>query len=1013
MSFSGTPLGQGRRLDHRTFLNKPNLVTTHQHTFNPRPTALHPTNSSIPASYAYGAPTAGSRSPPKLTSTSSRSAPTLDSTDNQDETALVRYARLKRDQSHNSSLNPEKWAVKDTSVNIATAFNQAASTSYEMHPSNPNNSWASGSQTNLNVPRSTSVEYEKETHSTSNRRLAAPPSRLTQRTNRKPLSKQTSGLTHVSDSEGEDQPQLQSLSVEHSVRAKSPLESVLDISRRALDSATSFYMRQRSTEPADNSAATTNGRESSYDYAPEEREYQELQRQIAEHTQEQSQEQEQQPAAKKNTHRRNRMSLDNKAYRPSQSDLEESDDNVSDDGRKRKKKAKKKDMGPGVLTSLPVAGYDKRRRRRKGTKLSATGEVVDDQGSSSGSEERSSAQQTVARQNSVLRTSVPPPSRNSVPRGSAPTETQGYLPTDISMDVESGLETSGLETIHETDEPPLVDGIVNTSDRSSRSFSLGGFLGWLVNRVYRFFYGILTHILRTITLTFLVFGRVLGSVVDVLVQKPIALLSNTSPRPFILLGKFAIVALAIYVSWFKLYDPLIEMLPSRVIHRQYYAPDTPVTNFDELTARLQNIESALSGLSLDHQRARAQQDLEARAHGEVVNRIYALEARLREETRRAADAESQHQTSASQGLIEMKRQLEALQGQIRVIESAPRETVTHIPSPGHDVEALEKLKLFEERLGSVEGGIKEAIELSQKSKVPSRSSDSPAWWSKLTPGTATDTDLTIKGSDGSDVTSLISQLVNSAVTRVSTQDIVSRADFALHSAGARPIPHLTSHTLELRPSTFRGQVLGWMTGHGREVGRSPITALHQDTHSGLCWPMRGDFGQLGVALASPAYISDFTIDHVAKEVAFDLRGAPRDLEVWGQVEGKENLEKVMSWLAERAAQRAERQQRAEESGVPFEEDEPQEDAYPATLPKDKAFVRLASFTYDVHSPSSIQTFPIRPEVRQLGVDFGVVVLVIKNNWGKKEYTCLYRFRVHGEQFGGMPQPVASQAQEDS
>lgn len=1007
MSFSGTPLGQGRRLDHRSFLNKPNLVTNH-HTFNPRPSTLHPTNGTIPASYAYGAPTSGTRSPPKPTSTSSRSAPTLDSTDNQDETALVRYARLKRDLSHNSSLNPEKWAVKDTSVNIATAFNQAASTSYEMNPSNPNDSWASGSQPNLNVPRSTSVEYEKETHSTSSRRLAPPPSRLTQRTNKKPLSKQASGLTHVSDSEGEDHLQSQSLSIEHSMRAKSPLESVLDISKRALGSATSFYLRQRSTEPADNSAATVNGRESSYDYAPEEREYQELQRQLAERSQEHGQDQEQQFAGKK-THRRNRMSVDNKAYRPTESDLEESNDDISDDGRKRRKKTKKKDLGPGPLTSLPVAGYDKRRRRRKGTKLSATGEVVDDEGSSE-SEERSSAQVAVARQNSVIRASVPPPSRNSAPRGSVPPEPQSHVPTDTSMDVESGLETSGLETIREIDEPPLVDGIVDTSDHSSRSFSLGGFLGWIVNRVVKLFFGVLASILRTITLTFLIFGRVLGSAVDVVVQKPIALLSNTSPRPFIILGKLSIVALAIYIAWFKLYDPLIEMLPSRATHRQYHAPDTPITNFDELTARLQNIESALSGLSLDHQRGRAQQDLEARAHGEVVNRIYALEARLREEARRAADAESHYQISASQGLVELKMQLEAMQGQMRVIESAPRETITH--TPNRDVEALEKLKLFEERLGSVEGDIKEAIELSKQSKVLPRSSDSPTWWSKLTPGATTDTGLTIKASDGSDVTSLISQLVNSAVTRVSTQDTVSRADFALHSAGARPIPHLTSYTLEMRPSTFRGQVAGWMTGRGREVGRSPVTALHQDTHSGMCWPMSGDSGQLGVALASPVCISDFTIDHVAKEVAFDLRGAPRDMEVWGLVEGKENLEKVMSWLAERAAQRAERQQRAEESGVPFE-DEPPEDAYPATLPKNEPFVRLASFTYDVHSPSSIQTFPTRPEVRELGVDFGVVVLVIKNNWGKREYTCLYRFRVHGQRLGGMPEPVAPQALEDS
>ncbi|KIJ66887.1 hypothetical protein HYDPIDRAFT_38336 [Hydnomerulius pinastri MD-312] len=994
MSFSGTPLGQGRRLDHHTFLNKPHLATSNQNTFHPRP-ILQPATSpqrSIPASYAYGAPTAGSRSPAKPVSAgTSQSVPNLDSADNQDETALVRYARLKREQSLNtSSLQPEKWAVKDTSVNIATAFIQAASTSYDMNTGNPNNSWASGSQTNLNVPRSTSVEYEKETHSTSNRRLAAPPSRLTQRTNRKPLSKQASGLTHVSDSEGEEQSQSQS--VDNSARGKSPFEHVMDISKRALGSATSFYMRQRSTEPADVSAATSNGRDSSYDYASEDREYQEMQRQ---HAQEPDQ-----LASKKSTasHRRNRMSVDNKAYRPSMSDLDESDDEVSDDGKRRRKKMKKKDLGGGPLTSLPVAGYDKRRKKKTGTKGAAAGEGEEDQDSSSGSEQRSSAQRASVSRESVIRTSVPPPARMSAPRGSVPPQSRHYPgQEDSSHDVESGLEA-----IVESDEPPLVDGVADTSDRPSRSFSIGGFLGWLVNRIIWFFWTIFTWILRAISAIFLILGRIVGSTVDIFFQKPVTLISSIDPRPFIVLGKLAIAALAIYLAWFKLYDPLMEMLPSRTSTRPYYAPDAPITNLDELTARLQNIEAALSGLSLDNQRARAQQDLEARAQGEVVNRIYALEARIREEAKRIGETETHLETSARQGLSDMRRQIEVLQAQLSSVESAPRETSPPPPPPANDEEARKKLRLLEERLGTVEGGVKEAIELSKASaKESSPAASGPAWWSKLASAVGTGTGFTIKSSDGTDITGLISQLVDNAVTRSTTRDIISRADFALHSAGARPIPHLTSHTLEMRPTTFRGKVLGWMTGHGREIGRSPITALHQDIHSGLCWPMTGDFGQLGVALASPAYISDITIDHIAKEVAFDLRTAPRDMEVWGLVEGKENLEKVIAFRAERAAQLAEARRLAEESGSSLIA-EADEDAYPPTLPANEPFVRLASFTYDIDAPSNIQTFPVRPEIQELGVDFGVIALVIKNNWGKQEYTCLYRFRVHGERLGGMP-----------
>lgn len=881
-----------------------------------------------------------------------------------------------------------------------------------MPPGDPNNSWASASQTNLNVPRSTSVEYEKETHSTSSRRLAPPPSRLVHRGNRKPLSQQASGLSHISDSEADERSQTPSLSVEIR-RGKSPLESVLDISKRALDSAT-LYLRQRTPELADTSAGTTNGGNGSYDYASEEREYsQSFHRTL-------DLEQEQQHPGKKGAHRRNRMSVDNKAYRPTASDLEESDDDALDDGKKRKKKIKKKDLRGGPLTSLPVAGYDKRRKKKKGTRNADGGEVEEDD--SSESEEvrcpcfeafrsvhipqHSSAQCASVGRASITRTSIPPPSRNSVSRGSAPP--QPRIPTDTSMDVESGVDTSGLETIPETDEAPPVDATARPPDFTSRPFSIGGFLGFAVNRTIRGFLSILAFMFRIVTVFFLILGKALGSTVDILFQKPIAFIAHINPRPFIILGKLAIIGLTIYLAWFTLYDRLVEFLPSRTAHVPYYAPDAPITNIDELAVRLQNIEAALSGLSFDHQRARAQHDLEAHAHGEVVNRVYALEARLREEARRAADAESQHRASASQGLAGLQRQMEALQTQLKSIDLAPHEAVVYAPAT-NDAEARERLKLLEDRLGSVESGVREAIELSKQSAKPAPSSSAmPAWWSKLTSGVATNTGLSINAGDGSDVTSLISHLVDSAVVRASTQDVISRADFALHSAGARPIPHLTSYTLEMRPTTFRGRVLGWMTGHGREVGRSPITVLHQDIHSGLCWPMSGDHGQLGVALASPAFISDVTIDHVAKEVAFDLRTAPRDMEVWGLVEGQDNLQKVMEWKTERAAQHAERQRGAEETGVPFEEDQldDDKDAYPPTLPKGEPFIRLASFTYDIHSPSNIQSFPVRPEVRDLGVDFGVVALIVKNNWGKKDYTCLYRFRVHGERLGGMPQPFA-------
>lgn len=326
MSFAGTPLGQGRRLDHQTFLGKP------PSNGNKNPQRITPT------SYAYGsvvclerlfrvanfeisfsAPALGSRSPPKATS----SRAILDHTDN-------------------NQLDPEKWSVRDTTVNAASAIFQAAAA--EMQSSNPNNSsWASGSRPTSNVPRSTSVEYESQTQSTTARRLNGPPSRLGR--SNKPISKHSSSKSIVPDSE----PKSQDIS-----REKSPfsLEHIAGLAQSAIQK-TSYFVKEREKEP--------NG---SYDYSAEERDFQ----------------QQQQNASSRRinpTHRKNRISTDNKAYKPTQEELEEeSDDSVSDGGRRRRKKK----TGPagGPLTSLPTVGREKRRRKtKKGVK--GTGEEEEEE----------------------------------------------------------------------------------------------------------------------------------------------------------------------------------------------------------------------------------------------------------------------------------------------------------------------------------------------------------------------------------------------------------------------------------------------------------------------------------------------------------------------------------------------------------------------------------------------------------------------------------------------------------
>ena len=428
MSFSSTPLGQGRRLDHHTFLNKPNSQASSSSNYITRPG--EPPRRQIPTSYAYGcvplpvmsltsmhvsslsssfpsspprASTAGTRSPPKPSS--SQSAGALDA-DDADQPALVRFARLKqRDQlqatrsvpnlNATSSSKPDKWSVKDTSVQIASAFHQAASTSLDtstsiLHTSNhssdnsnimnPNDAWVTGASRKT-VPRSSSVEYEKETQSTNiHRRLGVPPSRVN-RVSGRPLAKTTS-LHHVPDSEPEEEQQPQEPA--RNERGKSPFNTVLEVAKSL--APTSIFLRSPSKEPEDRSVNGTNGdgqhnTSSSYDYSAEEREYQAAS---------------QKPVSKRSTtHKRNRMSMDNKAYRPSMSDLEESDDDFAEDGKRTRRRKSKKGTG-GPLNTLPVIQGEKRRKKRKGGKSNGVDE--EEEGSSEEQEEEQQEQSRTSEQ---------------------------------------------------------------------------------------------------------------------------------------------------------------------------------------------------------------------------------------------------------------------------------------------------------------------------------------------------------------------------------------------------------------------------------------------------------------------------------------------------------------------------------------------------------------------------------------------------------------------------------------
>ncbi|KIR38132.1 hypothetical protein I307_06516 [Cryptococcus deuterogattii 99/473] len=133
----------------------------------------------------------------------------------------------------------------------------------------------------------------------------------------------------------------------------------------------------------------------------------------------------------------------------------------------------------------------------------------------------------------------------------------------------------------------------------------------------------------------------------------------------------------------------------------------------------------------------------------------------------------------------------------------------------------------------------------------------------------------IKSSKGEDLTSLLNSLIDTALLKYS-KDTIARADYALFTAGARVIPHLTSDTFTLQKASTFGKLL-WAS---KDVqGRPPATALHPDTSVGSCWPIKGPEGSLGVMLVDRVVVSDITIEHAPQELALDIATAPKVVKV--------------------------------------------------------------------------------------------------------------------------------------
>lgn len=185
-----------------------------------------------------------------------------------------------------------------------------------------------------------------------------------------------------------------------------------------------------------------------------------------------------------------------------------------------------------------------------------------------------------------------------------------------------------------------------------------------------------------------------------------------------------------------------------------------------------------------------------------------------------------------------------------------------------------------------------------------------------------------------------------------------RPDFALRAVGARIAPELTTGCTK----TF-----SWTCGTD-----DPNIAIDDDVRVGRCWHVQSLPAQLAIVLPAVISPSHVTVEHLPPVVP-DISDAPRNMTLWGIVDGRSN----------RALYEDVLHTHPDLHGVEHPH-----------IARNHLYAPLTSFTYDIHGEDPVQTFVISEAYAAAQMTFAVFVLELHNNWGGTS-TCLYRVRIHG------------------
>ncbi|XP_071329775.1 SUN domain-containing protein 1 isoform X6 [Trachinotus anak] len=186
------------------------------------------------------------------------------------------------------------------------------------------------------------------------------------------------------------------------------------------------------------------------------------------------------------------------------------------------------------------------------------------------------------------------------------------------------------------------------------------------------------------------------------------------------------------------------------------------------------------------------------------------------------------------------------------------------------------------------------------------------------------------------------KLIVQNALRLYSQDRTGLVDYALESGGGSILSTRCSETYETKTALMSlfGLPLWYFS-------QSPRVVIQPDVYPGNCWAFKGSQGYLVIRLSLRILPTSFCLEHIPKALSptGNITSAPRNFTVFGL------------------------------------DDEYQEEGK-----------LLGQYTYQ-EDGESLQTFPV---MEQNDKAFQIIEVRVLSNWGHPEYTCLYRFRVHGE-----------------